>query len=139
MDRRLFLGASAACMAAPTTLMAADGPIELRDLYNEDRSFSDLAKSLDGERVDITGFMAPPLKADSTFFVLTRRPMSACPFCSTTAEWPDDVLAIYTKRRVRVMPFNVKIDTRGILEFGEFIDPDSGFASPVRLVNAIYV
>ena len=139
MRRRTFIGATAATLATPSLLLAADEPINLRDLYNEDRSFSDLATSLDGQRIDVTGFMAPPLKADSEFFVLTKRPMSVCPFCDTAAEWPDDILAIYTKRRIRIMPFNVKIDTRGILELGEFTDPKTGFVSLVRLVDSIYV
>ncbi len=44
--------------------------------------FSDQVKSASGKEVAISGFMAPPLKAEANFFVLTEIPMSICPFCS---------------------------------------------------------
>ena len=43
-------------------------------------------RSLTGSRVTVEGFMAPPLKADAPFFVLTREPVSLCPFCNTDAD-----------------------------------------------------
>ncbi|MCF3935496.1 hypothetical protein L1787_19070 [Acuticoccus sp. M5D2P5] len=135
MDRRLFLG-SLAALAAPRIALAADDVIRMRDLYNKDLSFSDLARALDGKRVTIQGFMAPPLKAESAFFVLTKRPMAVCPFCETSAEWPDDIVAIYTKRIVEVVPFNVRIVSRGVLELGDYRDPETGFLSRVRIVDA---
>ncbi|MFV0409835.1 MAG: hypothetical protein ACK5LJ_09125 [Paracoccus sp. (in: a-proteobacteria)] len=64
---------------------AGTDPVLLRDLYNKDLSFSDLAESMKGSRISIEGFMAPPLRTDSSFFVLTRRPMATCPFCSNDA------------------------------------------------------
>ncbi|MGB0659996.1 MAG: hypothetical protein ACPGNV_07425 [Mangrovicoccus sp.] len=139
MIRRSFLSLSAASALAPGFALAADqGPLRLRELYNRDRSFSDLAKSLEGARVNVMGFMAPPLKADSNFFVLTKMPMSVCPFCETEAEWPDDILAVYTKRRLQVIPYTVKIETTGILELGAYKDEETGFVSRVRLVDAVY-
>ena len=53
--------------------------------------------------------MAPPLKAEADFFVLTKMPMAVCPFCNTAVDWPDDIVAVYTKRTVRIVPFNVEI------------------------------
>ncbi|WP_428927855.1 hypothetical protein [Marinibacterium sp. SX1] len=137
LDRRMFLAGSAS-LAATGPALAADDPIKLRELYNKDRSFSDLALSLEGRRVAVDGYMAPPLKAESSFFVLTKMPMSVCPFCETEAEWPADILAIYTKRMVDVVPFNVRIVTRGVLELGTFRDPETGFLSRVRLGDAVY-
>lgn len=115
-----------------------DELVRLRDLYDRDMSFSELAQSLEGKRVAVSGFMAPPLKAESSFFVLTKIPMSVCPFCETEAEWPDDILAVYTKRTLRVVPFNVPIITEGTLELGTFVDEETGFLSRVRLADAIY-
>ncbi|MDR1376077.1 MAG: hypothetical protein LBJ22_01085, partial [Synergistaceae bacterium] len=43
---------------------------------------SDRLQSLAGQTVVMEGFMAPPLKPTLSFFVLTRVPMSLCPFCS---------------------------------------------------------
>lgn len=136
MDRRRFMLTSAA-LACPTVLTAA-APIKLRDLYDADQDFSDLALGFEGERITVQGFMAPPLKAESTFFVLTKLPMAVCPFCETEADWPTDILAVYTKRMVKVIPFNVRIDVSGVLELGGYKDPDTGFVSRVRLMDATY-
>jgi hypothetical protein len=139
LTRRAFcLGTCAVSLASPTLALAADGPIKLRDLYNKDRSFSDLADSLKGRDVTLEGFMAPPLKADSRFFVLTKMPLTVCPFCEPDTEWPRDILAIYTRRVVEVIPFNVRILTSGTLELGPYTDPDTGFWSMARLGNARY-
>lgn len=136
IDRRAFIASAAALAALPA--QAADGPLRMRDLYNKDLSFSDLAMSLQGERIEMTGYMAPPLKADAAFFVLTKRPMAVCPFCEPGSEWPLDILAIYTKRTLEVIPFNRKILVRGVLELGDYVDPDLGFFSRVRLSDATY-
>lgn len=125
-------------VARPGHLLAQDAPIRLRDLYNRDMSFSDLALSHQGDRITISGFMAPPLKAESNFFVLTKMPMAVCPFCEPGMPWPDDILAVYAKRVVNVLPFNVPIETTGVLELGDYVDPELGFYSKVRLTDATY-
>ena len=136
LSRRTFIAATFALPALP--LQAASAPVKLRDLYNKNQTFSDLALSLEGQRITVDGFMAPPLKAEANFFVLTKRPMATCPFCESSADWPDDILAVYTKRTVKVIPFNVRIVTQGVLELGDMTDPDTGFVSRVRLVDAKY-
>ncbi len=113
-------------------------PIRVRELYDRDRTLSDLAEASLGARIDVRGFMAPPLRAESDFFVLTKMPMAVCPFCETAAEWPDDILAVYTKRTVDVVPFNKGIVVAGVLEYGEKRDPHTGFVSLVRLMDATY-
>ncbi|WP_420393711.1 hypothetical protein [Acuticoccus sp.] len=138
MNRRHFLTAGAAVLAMPILPAGANGPVRMRDLYEKDLSFSQFALVSEGERIAVRGFMAPPLKAEAPFFVLTKRPMSVCPFCETSAEWPDDILAIYTKRTVDVVPFNVPILTRGELQLGDHRDPNTGFLSRVRLADAVY-
>ena len=141
LKRRDFLTGLAAFGLAGFALCgpaAAGDGIKLRDLYNKDLSFSNLAKAKEGARIAVTGFMAPPLKAESSFFVLTMRPMAVCPFCETEADWPDDILAVYTKRTLKVVPFNVGIVVRGRLELGGFKDPETGFVSRVRLADAVY-
>ncbi|WP_127144856.1 hypothetical protein [Pelagibacterium montanilacus] len=141
MNRRGFFAlASGAAFAAPlfaTRATAAEPQVRLRELYNNDMSFTDFALEHEGQRVAIEGFMAPPLKAESEFYVLTNRPMAVCPFCSDAAEWPNDILAVYAQRVVDVIPFNVKIITRGTLELGTYTDPELGFVSRVRVVDAV--
>lgn len=126
------------CLSIPSSAQAAPQRIKIRDLYNKDLSFSDLAKDNEGKVIAIDGFMAPPLKAESNFFVLTKMPLSVCPFCETEAEWPDDILAIYTKRILDIMPFNKRIIVRGTLQLGGYTDPETGFVSRVRLENSRY-
>ena len=138
MNRRTLLSLGGAAALLAPRVRAEDGPLRMRDLYDKDLSFSALAQELEGERITMKGYMAPPLKADSRFFVLTKRPMSVCPFCETEAEWPDDILAIYTKRVIDVVPFNVPIAVSGELELGTFEDPETGFVSRIRLENATY-
>lgn len=137
MLRRSFLTAVAAMPLAGRALAGTDS-IRVRDLYEKDGSFSDLARSLEGERVTFEGYMAPPLKANAKFFVLTNRPMAVCPFCETEAEWPQDILAIYTKRPVDPVYYTVNIDATGLLELGSFRDEETGFLSRVRLADATY-
>jgi len=135
--RDAVLSLAAAGMVLPGAAPALTG-IKMRQLYNEDLSFSDLALSLDGTRVQVYGFMAPTLKADAKFFVLTKRPMAICPFCDSEASWPDDILVIYTKRPVMMLPFYNVIETNGVLELGTYNDPETGFVSRVRITDATY-
>lgn len=138
MIRRTLLAAASLMLVPRSILAAEDAPIRLRDLYNKDRGFSDLALSRTGTRLTVAGFMAPPLKAESVFFVLTKMPMAVCPFCEPGSPWPDDILAVYAKRVVDVIPFNVPIVVTGVLELGDQVDPDLGFYSKVRLTDATY-
>jgi len=137
VTRRTFLTTALAAPMLARPAFATEDLIKLRDLYSR-KAISDLAKSSAGKRINVDGYMAPPLKAESNFFVLTRTPMSVCPFCETEAEWPNDILAVYTKRVVDVIPYNVKIVTSGVLELGAYKDPETGFVSLVRLMDASY-
>ena len=144
MQRRRLLALAPAALAVPSLLRPGaawaenTGPIRLRDLYNRDMSFSDIALANKGQRIDVDGFMAPLLKAESTFFVLTKMPMAVCPFCEPGQTWPDDILAVYARRVVEVLPFNVPLRTTGVLELGDHVDPELGFYSKVRLSDASY-
>ena len=122
----------------PGTGFAASPAIQIRDLYNKDLSFSPLAQSFDNKMVEIWGFMAPPLKAESCFFVLTQRPMAVCPFCDSEADWPDNIVAVYAKRIVKVIGYNIRIAVRGQLHLSSYTDPETGFVSRIRLTNAVY-
>ncbi|NDV02033.1 twin-arginine translocation signal domain-containing protein [Pseudoroseicyclus tamaricis] len=140
MKRRSFLTHSAAAgLAAGLPLRAnAAEAVLLRDMYANGMDFSDLAQSLEGQRVTLEGYMAPPLKANSTFFVLTKMPMTVCPFCETEAEWPDDIAAVYTSRIYDVVYYSVKLLTTGRLELGTERDEETGFVSRLRLVDASF-
>ncbi|MDP2520060.1 hypothetical protein [Shimia thalassica] len=154
MKRREFLlnsGGFAACVPtvgwADTLLVPKleafqskmkHGAFRIRDLYNRDQSFSDLALACEGQRVTFRGYMAPPIKEELAFFVLTNIPMAVCPFCEPDLDWPNDILPIYTNRIVWPLPFNVRITATGVFETGAFTDEETGFYSLARLVDATY-
>lgn len=140
MNRRTMLSTGLALAATPLLpgRALAEDAAKIRDLYAGGRNLSDWALGKVGSRVTFEGYMAPPLKANSKFFVLTALPMSVCPFCETEAEWPLNIVAVYGKRTIEVIPFNRKIEVRGRLETGSYRDPDTGFLSLVRLEDATY-
>ena len=95
--------------------------------------FSEKIKSLEGKDVVMQGFMAPPLKPTLNFFVLTRVPMSICPFCSSDADWPWDIVLVYLKKPVIALPFDRPIRVEGRLELGTKTDTETGFVSLIRI------
>lgn len=100
--------------------------------------FSEKVKSLAGQEITIKGFMAPPLKAEAAFFVLTEIPMSICPFCSTDSDWPDNIVVVYLGEKQTFVQPSQTIEASGVLEFGSWTDPETGFVSLLRLRNAEY-
>ncbi|MEH2921866.1 hypothetical protein ACFFL1_11995 [Samsonia erythrinae] len=101
-------------------------------------TFSDDVKTLSGKRVKMRGFMAPPLKAESQFFVLTKMPMALCPFCSSDADWPEDIVVVYLAKRQTFVQNNTMIEVEGVLEHGSWTDPETGFVSLLRLREATF-
>ena len=93
---------------------------------------------LAGKETVITGFMAPPIRASGKFFVLTRQPVSLCPFCNSDADWPADILVVYLKSDQTFIQRNRPLVVTGRLEIGSYTDPETGFVSLVRLVDARY-
>ena len=65
--------------------------------------YSERALNLRGQSIRLRGYMAPPLKSESRFFVLTRDPVSVCPFCSSDAEWPVDIVVVHLKKTLTRM------------------------------------
>lgn len=122
--------------------MAADGRIAFGELYASfgvlGLTFSDKVKELQDKKVAMRGFMAPPLKAEADFFVLTEIPLSLCPFCSSDADWPDDIVVIYLNRAQTFEQANGLIEVNGKLEVGSWTDPETGFVSLLRIVGADY-
>ena len=100
--------------------------------------FSDKLKSLAGGPVAVRGFMAPPLKADAKFLVLTKEPVSLCPFCNSDQDWPDNIIVVYLSEKTEFVQNNRLIEVRGTLQVGSFTDEETGFVSLVRIVDATF-
>ena len=114
-------------------------PINFTELYSgasiTGPILSEKAKSLNGKLVVMEGYMAPPLMPNVDFFVLTRTPMVYCPFCSTAADWPFDILFVRMAGGQSLPP---TVPTQGIRVIGIFsvgtaTDPATGFVSQVRI------
>lgn len=143
ISRRSFvvgLAATAGLLAPSRTRAASSERLRFEDLYRaagaEGLKLSARVADLAGRSVSVRGYMAPPLKAESDFFVLTRYPMSICPFCSSAADWPADIIVVYLAASARTLEPSQTIEVAGTLETGIKVDSATGFVSLVRLVGA---
>ena len=136
----LSLGAGSSMLPAMLREARAAVPtLKFRELYIKGDELTDLAKSLNGKTVRMTGYMAPPLKPEVRFFVLTKLPMSVCPFCESEAQWPDDLVVAYCDDAIDVVRYTDLIDVEGKLELGFWKDPETQFVSLIRITGATYV
>jgi hypothetical protein len=113
-------------------------PFTFTDIYARDNVLSEAAVSLTGSPITMRGFMAPPLKPDIAFFVLTKLPMTVCPFCSDGTEWPEDIVVVYLEGELQFVPYYAAIEVEGRLDTGFITDPETGFVSLVRMREARY-
>ncbi|WP_246739397.1 hypothetical protein [Martelella sp. HB161492] len=138
----LVLSGAAILVAATRPALAAAPLLAFDEIYGAysplGMSYSDKTMALTGQEIRIRGFMAPPLKAEAQFFVLTEIPMSICPFCSTDSDWPDNIIVVYLDRRQTFVQPNQMIEAKGLLERGSWTDPETGFVSQLRLREARY-
>jgi hypothetical protein len=137
MNRRQFALSLALLSAAPA-VFAEPPRIRMFELYKEDLSFSDTAKKLNGKIVSMQGFMAPHLKVESDFFVLSNSPVETCPFCESEDQWIDTIIFVRMKKRQEAVNPGDLIQVVGRLEIGPQTDAATGFVSRVRLVDAGY-
>ena len=112
------------CLIAAATLSLA-GParaaaqrIRMFELYDEDDQFSPLAQQLTGKRVSIQGFMAPHLKVDSDFFILSNTPVETCPFCASEGDWIDSIIFVRMRTKQEAIDPGTLILAEGTLEVG---------------------
>jgi hypothetical protein len=138
ITRRAF-SAGLACLPL-LTLPALAAPTRLRmgQLYDYDNNmaFSKDAEALAGQQVEMQGFMAPHLKVDSDFFILSNTPVETCPFCESEDEWIDTIMFVVMRERKEAINPGTLIWTTGVLEIGPKTDEATGFVSRARLVDA---
>lgn len=147
MRRRAILSLPSALVLsaalAPLTASAAPRPnLAFDEMYSGVSALglvlSEKMKSLEGKPVTILGFMAPPLKADAGFLVLTKEPVSLCPFCNSDADWPDSIIVVRLRNQQDFVQTNRIIAVTGTLELGSRVDEETGFVSLVRIVDASF-
>jgi hypothetical protein len=128
-----------ACLAPFTARRAAAAElVSFGDISVADDVFTEKARRLAGTVVEMRGYMAPPLKPEIDFFVLTSLPTAICPFCDAAASWPDDIVLVKLSRPVRALAYDILLNVSGTLEIGEQTDAATGFVSLVRLRDAKY-
>lgn len=136
---RRFLASLFLSITMSIALEANAASLDFSDMYSgassEGLVFSDTLNSLNGSEVTMTGFMAPPLKPSINFFVLTETPMAVCPFCSTDADWPYNMVVVYVNGSVDALPYDQEVTVTGTLDLGSYMDGDTGFVSQVRLLE----
>ena len=98
--------------------------------------FSDRVKSLGQKPVAMRGYMAPPLKPEADFFVMTKEPVSLCPFCQSDADWPADIVVVHLQKGTTLTSNTAPIEVVGVLEVGSQTDPKTGFVSLLRIIEA---
>ncbi|MCM3267760.1 hypothetical protein [Paenibacillus elgii] len=111
--------------------------LTFEDLYSEMTvrgvKLSDQVNQLAGKKVEMTGFMAPPLTAKVNFFVLTKVALTVCPFCSTDADWPTDIVVVFMPKGKDVTPTEHQVKVTGTLSVGSQTDEETGFVSLIRI------
>ena len=144
MKRRCFLMACLFALTSMPTLALADATASIRfeEMYEGNPilglQFSSKLKSLANKTVSVQGFMAPPLKPEADFLVMTREPGSLCPFCNSDQDWPDNIIVVYLSAKQEFVQPNRPIVVTGKLELGSKTDQETGFVSLVRLVDATF-
>lgn len=137
MKRRQFTISMALFAVAPAAL--AEVPrLRMFELYREQLSFSETAKRLNGNIISMQGFMAPHLKVESDFFVLSNTPVDTCPFCESEDQWMDSIIFVRMKKRQETEKPGDLIQVEGRLDIGPQTDAATGFVSRVRLLDASY-
>jgi hypothetical protein len=138
--RRALLGGALALLAPAAAAAGDAAPLLFDQLYKSfgvrGYEFSDLVLALKGKPVFMRGYMAPPLKPESTFFVLTHQPLALCPFCQSDAEWPVDIVVIYLRSASPLVSAGEEVVVTGRLEVGSWTDPETGFVSQIRIADA---
>lgn len=127
-------------LAVPTLATAEQARLMFSELYKSvgilGLKFSDKVQGLAGRPIVMRGYMAPPLKPEADFFVMTKEPVSLCPFCQSDADWPSDIVVVYLQKGMSLVSNTEPIEVTGTLEVGSKADQRTGFVSLIRIVDA---
>ena len=142
MSQKCWTRRDALRIAALSPLVASQAQaaetLTFKDIWLEGDEISLKAKANIGLDVEMQGYMAPPIKPEVQFFVLTKIPTAICPFCDSTASWPEDIVLVLMSRPIRAIDYDRLIRVQGTLEIGTDVDVATGFVSRVRLRNSTY-
>ena len=113
LSRRSVLGLAALAPFAALPARASE-LVNFTDISVADDQYTDRARNLAGAVVEMRGYMAPPLKPEIDFFVLTSLPTAICPFCDAAASWPDDIVLVKLSRPVHALAYDRLLNVSGV-------------------------
>lgn len=94
-------------------------------------------KALNGQKVNIIGYMSTLSPINGEFMYLMNLPYQSCPFCVPNTNELSNTMAVYAKsgKTFKFTDRAIKID--GTLEFGDYTD-EFGYEYNYRIVDATY-
>lgn len=90
--------------------------LESDDMYVYYPLFKEKQKSLDGQEIDITGYIIP-VDVELNQYVLSAFPFSACFFCGNAG--PESVMAVYFSSPDQSFKTDERLTLQGILELND--------------------
>jgi hypothetical protein len=131
--RRAAMLACAGLALAPVRPASARGAVALRDLYDAAGGApSDLARRLDGQRIALSGLVAPVPTGIAGWLALGETSLVPCQLCGGPHDWPTGVVAVHAPG----LPHLADPFSRVMLEGTLVLDPAArqGTGLPDRLV-----
>lgn len=115
---------------------------EITKLSFKDASGYDYLKTLDGEKVSISGYMATSSPADGSFMFLMNLPYQSCPFCVPNTSELSNTMEIYPKNGKSFTYTTQAINVVGTLDVASSKDEPFtdmyGYEFNFKIVDAEY-
>ncbi|MBQ7861695.1 MAG: hypothetical protein IJ349_05785 [Clostridia bacterium] len=94
-------------------------------------------KKLDGQQVNIIGYMSTLSPINGSFMYLMNLPYQSCPFCVPNTTQLSNTMAVYAKNGDSFEFTDRAIKVTGTLEFGNYTD-EYGYEYGYRITDATY-
>ena len=112
------------------------------EIINNTLSFSqansiEAMKKLDGQEVNIIGYMSTLSPITGSFMYLMNLPYQSCPFCVPNTTQLSNTMAVYAKNGDSFEFTDRAIKVIGTLEFGDYTD-EYGYEYAYRIKDATY-
>ena len=104
--------------------------------FSQANSVEDM-KKLDGQTVNIIGYMSTLSPITGSFMYLMNLPYQSCPFCVPNTNQLSNTMAIYAKEGDSFKFTDRAIKVVGTLEFGDYTD-EFGYEYAYRIKDATY-
>lgn len=108
--------------------------LSLHEIMNQDFTVTEKAKSLEGKKVALTGFIAVQSPVSEKFAYLVSMPYISCPYCSPDTNMLMSVMPIMSSTNVPKIHYtSSSVIVKGTLEIADKTD-EFGYSSPYRVI-----